>query len=1323
VLRKRQVGRHFSRKLLALVGSALLVIVGTVGFAFAEPAALAASETTPTTVTADALPTWQINGVVWQQTTVGNTVYAVGSFTKARPPGVAAGGAGEIDANNIFAFDITTGNPIADFSHQLNGQALAVNSSPDGSTLYIGGDFTTVDGVSRNHLAAFDVTTGALTSWSPTTDGQVRSIVTTSGYVHVGGNFRSASGVARNRLAKFSASNGAITSWAPSVDDGYVWAMTLTPDTSSLVIGGSFTTVAGTSQYGMGKVDATTGAVQPWAASTRIRTAGHYGAITSLRTDGTQIYGSGYAFGTGASFEGTFAADPATGAINWVNDCLGDTYDVYPFNNALYSVSHSHDCTTLGVSGSPDTSPRGRWQEVNASWTKPTGTNGWKDRYGWDFTGLPNAANLSWYPSLVFGTYTSAGQAAWSITGSGPYLSFGGEFVRVNGVDQQGLTRFALPGSAPKKSGPVYAATQDPVATSTESGKVRIRWGALWDRDQATLTYNLYRDNAKIASFPNVASTFWNAPAMGYVDSGLTPGGSARYQVRAMDADGNYQWSVKTPPVVVSGAAPGTSTYRQAVLADGATHLWRMGEASGSTVVQDTAGFADFTAVTSSTFGGAGAITGDGDTSVSLTATGSRMTTTLGEAGVPTPVTAEAWVKTSSGSGGRIVGLGDSPTGTSVISDRVLYLDNAGRVNFMVISDTSYSARSVTAVNDGQWHHVAGTFADGDLSVYVDGKLGARVRGVPTPRDYLGVWRIGADTTSGFPNRPTNNSLVGSVDEVAIYPGALSNAQIQAHYVASGRSGTWTPVTDAYGQAVLQSSPDVYWRLSQPSGSTVTDYSGGVHDATASGAIQYAQPGALVGNPDPAMGFTTVWLTRGGYVIDKVSTANPTVYSEEVWFKTGSTAGGTLMGFGNASSGNSSSHDRSLYLTNAGKLRFGVNTGTQVVLESDQTVNDNQWHHVVATQGPQGMRLYVDGALTASNTTTTAQNYTGYWRLAQDNVWSGSTNKYFQGVLDEAAVYSRVLTPDEVKGHYATGSGKAPNTAPVAAFTSTSSQLGVTFDASTSTDSEGTIAGYAWDFGDGATGTGVTATHTYAAAGTYTITLTVTDADGGTGTTTGSVTVTAAFVYAGDDFTRTVSGGWGSATTGGDWTTTGTASRWNVGDSAGTVSLSAGSGPYASLPISVTDSESTVGVTTDKAATGGGQYVSLISRYRPGVGGYRSKIRMASSGVVTAYLGRTIATTTTDLVSADIANLTHTPGDVIRIKFQVSGTTTATLKIKVWKDGTSEPAAWSLTTTDSTPQLTSAGGFAFYPYLSGSATNAPVRYRFDSLSIGEITTP
>ena len=65
----------------------------------------------------------------------------------------------------------------------------------------------------------------------------------------------------------------------------------------------------------------------------------------------------------------------------------------------------------------------------------------------------------------------------------------------------------------------------------------------------------------------------------------------------------------------------------------------------------------------------------------------------------------------------------------------------------------------------------------------------------------------------------------------------------------------------------------------------------------------------------------------------------------------------------------------------------------------------------------------------------------------------------------------------------------------------------ITFDASGSSDGDGTIVSYAWDFGDGTQGSGVTIAHTYATNGTYTVSLTVTDNDGATKTKTGTVTV------------------------------------------------------------------------------------------------------------------------------------------------------------------------------------------------------------------------
>jgi subtilisin family serine protease len=86
--------------------------------------------------------------------------------------------------------------------------------------------------------------------------------------------------------------------------------------------------------------------------------------------------------------------------------------------------------------------------------------------------------------------------------------------------------------------------------------------------------------------------------------------------------------------------------------------------------------------------------------------------------------------------------------------------------------------------------------------------------------------------------------------------------------------------------------------------------------------------------------------------------------------------------------------------------------------------------------------------------------------------------------------------------------GGGTNQPPVASFTYGCTDLACTFDGSASYDPDGSVASYAWDFGDGATASGATAAHTYAAAGTYAVTLTVTDNLGATGAASQDVTVT-----------------------------------------------------------------------------------------------------------------------------------------------------------------------------------------------------------------------
>ena len=78
-----------------------------------------------------------------------------------------------------------------------------------------------------------------------------RAIVATNTTVYVGGAFTTAAGNARSKLAAFSATNGALLSWDPSANDG-VMAMVMAPDQSKIIVGGVFTTLGGTNEYGMG---------------------------------------------------------------------------------------------------------------------------------------------------------------------------------------------------------------------------------------------------------------------------------------------------------------------------------------------------------------------------------------------------------------------------------------------------------------------------------------------------------------------------------------------------------------------------------------------------------------------------------------------------------------------------------------------------------------------------------------------------------------------------------------------------------------------------------------------------------------------------------------------------------------------------------------------------------------------------------------------------------------------------------------------------------------------------------------------------------------
>jgi hypothetical protein len=395
----------------------------------------------------------------------------------------------------------------------------------------------------------------------------------------------------------------------------------------------------------------------------------------------------------------------------------------------------------------------------------------------------------------------------------------------------------------------------------------------------------------------------------------------------------------------------------------------------------------------------------------------------------------EVWFKAPAGDpGGMLASDGQSTKQSSSTNfSRHVWLGTDGKVYFgMYVSGSKKSVASTAATYaDNAWHQVVATYtsgAPGTMTLYVDG-ASQGTNSIATPVLPDGYFRLGGDHfPAGWPGgagatNQTNDSFDGYLDEFSVYTTALSAARVTAHYSNANNFTNYT-------NAVKADSPWGFWHLDDaaPAGAAngaaaLTDSSGNGNTAVSfnMGNVNMTQgnAGALVGGQSSSTAIH-VGGSSNGY---SQSVANPTTFSYELWFKTNSSTGGTIVDFGDTNNLPSSTNiDRALYMDTAGKLHFGVGASGATTVASTAAYNDNAWHQAIATYSATGMYLYVDGNQVASNASPGAPiNFTGYWRWGGDTLsgWpSNPTDSFITAYLDEFSVYTTQLSAQQVMWHY-----------------------------------------------------------------------------------------------------------------------------------------------------------------------------------------------------------------------------------------------------------------------------------------------------------------
>ncbi|WP_347059410.1 PKD domain-containing protein [Blastococcus sp. HT6-30] len=1060
------------RLLCGLVVTAILAtLIGATGPASAGAAHDGVVSEAPSARTPQIL-----DGRVLDLAEVGDRIVVAGTFTQVRDAN--GNGGTTFDQAYVFAFDPVTGAVDRSFRPQLNATVNAVSAGA-GGTVYVGGTFTILNGAASRNLVQLSLATGLRTDGfrAGNINGAVNDLEVSGNRLFVAGIFTTVGGVPHGGLATVDATTGALDEYMGiDVLENHNWPrgtaraavgvekIAISPDRSRLVAIGNFRTADGLPRDQVVSVQLQAGSavVDPDWRTTRYEPAcSSWSFDTYVRDVDFAPDGSYFVIvSTGGSHPGTLCDaagrfdTASTGQAvepRWVNETGGDTlFSVEVTGSAVYVGGHQRwmNNPTGRDSAGPGAVPRPGLAALDPS------------------TGLPLAWNAARHPRGV-------GAQAILATASGLYVGSDTEYIGNREYFRPRLAFLELAGGssvapAPARQLPATVVLAGGTTTGllVSNNVVRGRFfdGTAAAADVSIATGDTDWSRARGAFMAGDTLYYGYPSGTSYALYRRTFDGVTFGAATLVDPYNDPEWSdVATgstrngEPIRYRGALPSfygqLSSVTGMTYADGRIYYTRSGALGlyyrSFSLDSGVVGGTEFTAAGS----GFGSVAG-------MFVSGGQL----------------YWANSVNGELRRIALVGGVPSGASVVAAAGPWTRGGAdwRTRAMFLGPQPNVAPTASFASDclGLVCSLDGTGStdgDGTVTAY--------------------SWAFGDGTTATGPEPSKTYGAAGS------YQVTLTVTDDDGATASTTRTVTVAPVASGEGIAVRDSVGT--------SARVVTSASLTVPASVQAGDALVL---ALTTNSDAAgqvpAGYTLVGTQTSG------TSMTTQVFSRVA---TAADAGSTVT----------------VDLTKQAKVTLQLAAYSGV-----------DWRSPIAS---------VTGAADVggtAHTTPTTTVETGSWVIS---VWSDRSSSARSFTAPSAAVVRTNLSgvgngdiaslmadrgapvpAGQVGGLTATvpvasnratmltvvlapGNGSTPpaNVPPTAAIESTCATLTCSFDGTGSSDTDGTVTGFAWDFGDGQVASTATAEHTYATAGEYEVSLTVTDDDGATSVATSTVTVAA----------------------------------------------------------------------------------------------------------------------------------------------------------------------------------------------------------------------